>query len=342
MTVFDPVRVSLSRRSVSFFRRCCLATTALLAVSASVGAASAAGATLADWQMNEPSGSTTMLDSSGSNLHGTIGAHVVTGVVTDGATGYRWFGPDPEVYTPERLVTVTSPLLNPGTDDYAVTLRLYTGAGDQNILQKGQAKTAGGMFKIDMVKGIVICLFRGSEGSAGVRSSQVVWDNSWHTIRCERRANAVTLTIDGGTPKRTLNATGKIANTWELSIGGKSRCDGTNVQCDYFVGRMDYVLIERSAPGDTTKPQVTITAPQDGSTVKRGTAVGLAATASDNVAVARVDFKVNGSLKCSDTEPPYTCSWTPWNTLGTKNTIRAIAYDAAGNSASDTIYIYTG
>src|SRR5919108_1144927 len=182
-------------------------------------------------------------------------------------------------------------------------------------------------------------MFKGSAGRAAVKSIQTVWDHVWHTIRCERRATAVTITVDGGTPRRTVGATGNIANNKPLAIGGKAACDATTIQCDYYVGLLDFAVVERLEASDTTKPQVTITAPPDGSFVKRGTAVGLAATASDNVGVTKVEFKVNGSLKCTDTAAPYSCSWTPWTAAGTKNTLRAIAYDAAGNSASDTIYV---
>jgi hypothetical protein len=195
--------------------------------------------------MNEAPGARTMHDSSGSGLSGTIGSAVLTGVVTNGATGYRWLGQNKEGLHPERLVLVQSSLLNPGTNDYAITVRVYTGAGDQNILQKGQANTSGGMFKIDMLQGEVICMYKGSAGRASVRSTQTIWDNSWHRLRCERRANAVTLTIDGGSARTTRKPTGNIANNWEFSIGGKSRCDPPSVQCDYFVGRIDRVVVER-------------------------------------------------------------------------------------------------
>jgi Bacterial Ig domain/Laminin G domain len=291
--------------------------------------------------MNEPPGSTTMTDSSGSNLSGAIGSAVLTGVVTDGATGYRWLGTDKAGVHPERLVIVNSPLLNPGTDDFAVTLRVYTGAGDQNILQKGQANTVGGMFKIDMLTGQVICMYEGSAGRAAVRSTQTIWDNAWHTIRCERRSTGVTLTIDGGPPKTTRKPTGNIANNWEFSLGGKSRCNGANIQCDYFVGRIDSIVVERLEAGDTSSPLVRVTQPADGSVVPRGKPVTLAANASDNVGVTKVEFKVNGSLKCTVTAEPYTCSWTPWNASGAQNTVRAIAYDAAGNSASHTVFVFT-
>lgn len=186
-----------------------------------------------------------MHDSSDSNIDGKIGSAVVTGVVTDGATGYRWKGQNRDGYRPERLVTVQSSRLDPGTNDFAVIVRLMTGAGDQNIVQKGQARTSGGMFKIDMVKGHVICMYRGSEGRSAVRSPQTVWDHVWHRIRCERRGTRVLLTIDGGTPRVNSGATGRIANSWPLSIGGKWRCNGARVQCDYFVGRLDRVVVKK-------------------------------------------------------------------------------------------------
>jgi hypothetical protein len=219
----------------------------LLIATASAGVDSAFGATttVADWEMNEPAGSTTMLDSSGSNLSGTIGSAVQTGVVVSGATGYRWSGQNKAGYHPERLVTVQSSLLNPGTGGFAVTVRLYTGAGDQNILQKGQSRTAGGMFKIDMLRGFVICTFKGSSGRAAIGSRQTVWDHAWHTVRCERRSTGVTIIVDGGAPRTNAGATGNIANTKPLSIGGKAACDGTTVQCDYYVGFLDRAVVQR-------------------------------------------------------------------------------------------------
>jgi Laminin G domain len=235
----------LVRGSFSALRRWCLITTAVLTLGASAGVASAFGATIADWEMNEPSGARTMHDSSGSGLSGAIGSAVLTGVVTNGATGYRWLGTNKDGYHPERLVTVNSSLLNPGTSDFVVTIRLFTGAGDQNIIQKGQATTTGGYWKIDMVEGRVICLFKGSEGRSAVRSTQKVWDNVWHTVRCERRGTRVSLTIDGGTPRTNVNPTGRIANNKVLAIGGKAACNGGSIQCDYYIGRLDFAVVEK-------------------------------------------------------------------------------------------------
>jgi hypothetical protein len=329
-------------RSVSR-RRALVVGVVVLAVGGFVNAGVASAATtVADWEMNEPAGSTTMLDSSGNNLSGAIGSAVVTGEVQAGETAYRWLGANKAGYHPERLVTVDSASLNPGTDPFAITVRIYTGAGDQNILQKGQSGTGGGMYKIDMKAGIVICMYRGSDGNAAVRSNQTVWDHQWHTIRCERQPSGVTLTIDGGAPKTTKHATGNIANNKILSIGGKAYCDGgVTVQCDYYIGLIDSVVMERVEGVDAVKPQVAFTAPADGSSVKRGTPVALEATASDNVGVTKVEFRANGSLKCTDTTAPYTCSWTPWTASGSTNTLKATAYDAAGNTAVSTIFVST-
>src|SRR3954452_10944670 len=91
-------------------RRCGLLIAVLLAGSAFMGVTSAVGAEIADWEMNEPPGATTMHDSSGSNLSGTIGSAVVTGVVTEGATGYQWLSGNRSGVHTERLIEVDSPV----------------------------------------------------------------------------------------------------------------------------------------------------------------------------------------------------------------------------------------
>lgn len=228
-------------------RRWGLLIAVVLVASAFVDVASAYGAKIADWEMNEPEGATKMHDSSGSGLTGTIGPAVVTGVLTDGRTGYRWPSENRwgGVHT-ERLIKVDSPRLNPGTGDFAVILRFYTASsGDQNIIQKGQARTGGGMWKIPLFGGKVGCGFKGSEHRSAIWSRERVDDNTWHTVRCERRRTGVTIIVDGGTPRTNPRWTGNIANTWPLSIGGKPKCDPPNVGCDYFVGRLDRVVVKR-------------------------------------------------------------------------------------------------
>jgi hypothetical protein len=83
---------------------------------------------------------------------------------------------------------------------------------------------------------------------------------------------------------------------------------------------------------DTTAPNVTLTNPVSGATL-RGT-VSITASASDNVGVAKVEFYVNGVLKASKTAAPYSYSWGTKSVANGSYTVSAIAYDAAGNAAT--------
>jgi len=207
---------------------------------------------VAVWQMDEPSGASTMADSSGNMITGGIGSAVRTGITYDGATGYRWpfTKPNEPPAKPERLVTVDDARLNPGSGDYAVTLRFRTTHSFGNILQKGQAGTPGGYWKFQNVRGKVTCLFRGRADDGTVQSKAVnsgdipLDDGAWHVLVCERTSDRLTLTIDGSRVRRGYGPTGNITNKRPLTIGGKLDCDQINVTCDYFAGEIDYVRID--------------------------------------------------------------------------------------------------
>ena len=217
-----------------------------LAGGGSTGPLAGGGSTVAVWQMNEPPGARTMIDSSGHGLRGSIGGEVGTGVRTGGAVGYRFsrLEPDTPPTHPRHLVTVAdNAALDPGTRDYAVTVRLRTRHHFGNIIQKGQATVAGGSFKLQIPDGIVQCLFRGSSGSVIVSAPRRINDGRWHVVRCERVSSGLILVIDGAVVARKAGRTGKIANSWPLSIGGKTNCDQRTVGCDYYAGDIDYVTI---------------------------------------------------------------------------------------------------
>jgi beta-mannanase len=94
---------------------------------------------------------------------------------------------------------------------------------------------------------------------------------------------------------------------------------------------------------DTQSPTIGISSPADGSSLPRKQVVEIQADSSDNVGVDRVDFLVQSRndyfWSCSTAESPYSCSWTvpaqPWMAY----TIRAVAYDLAGNSAFHDITV---
>ncbi|MEO8325151.1 MAG: Ig-like domain-containing protein, partial [Nitrospirota bacterium] len=93
-------------------------------------------------------------------------------------------------------------------------------------------------------------------------------------------------------------------------------------------------------PADTTSPTVNMTAPSAGTV--SGT-VTVSASASDNVGVAGVQFRLQGAnLGAEDTSSPYSTSWNTTTVPNGSYTLTAIARDAAGNiktSASVTVTV---
>ncbi len=99
-----------------------------------------------------------------------------------------------------------------------------------------------------------------------------------------------------------------------------------------------------NATKDTTPPTVLITAPASGATVS--STVTVSANASDNVAVASVQFQLdNANVGAADTVAPYTYSWNTTTSTNGTHTLRAIATDTSGNattSASVTVTVNNG
>ncbi|KAA0890557.1 hypothetical protein ET418_12725 [Oryzomonas rubra] len=83
------------------------------------------------------------------------------------------------------------------------------------------------------------------------------------------------------------------------------------------------------AGSDTTAPTVSVTSPAAGAVVS-GT-VTIAATASDNVGVSRVEFYENGALLYAANTAPYSYSWNTTSIANGSYTLSAKAYDASGN-----------
>jgi len=84
---------------------------------------------------------------------------------------------------------------------------------------------------------------------------------------------------------------------------------------------------------DTTAPQVAITSPAAGATVSGS--VNLTANATDNVAVASVQFKVDGANAGSAlTAAPYSYLLNTSSLSNASHSITAVATDAAGNAAT--------
>jgi predicted secreted protein len=84
---------------------------------------------------------------------------------------------------------------------------------------------------------------------------------------------------------------------------------------------------------DTTSPTINLSAPSNNATVSGNTTIS--ATASDNIGVAGVQFKLDGAnLGAEDTTSPFSISWNTSAASNGNHTLTAVARDAAGNTAT--------
>jgi hypothetical protein len=133
--------------------------------------------TVADWEMNEAAGATTMVDSSANHLDGTIipSDELQTGVQFDVDTlGYHWVRRPPNLppAVPERIVQVPDNNLLDVPDPsvtYTLEIRYRTKENFGNIVQKGQSASRGGQIKVQQPMGRPSCLFKGSLGRVTAR-----------------------------------------------------------------------------------------------------------------------------------------------------------------------------
>jgi PKD repeat protein len=209
-----------------------------------------AGAT-ADYEMNEPAGSSVMTDSSGNGLNGVIDpTGVQTGAEFDGATAYNWVRRSPEQAppSPERVIQVPDNInLEPGNQPFTIELRYRTQENFGNIIQKGQAQTPGGQWKIQNPGGIPSCLFKGSLGQVATAAKTPLNDDQWHNLTCVYNSSGVTMYVDGVFRNRKNGSAGTVDNNFALTVGGKMDCDQIDITCDYFSGQIDYVRFTKAA-----------------------------------------------------------------------------------------------
>ena len=90
-------------------------------------------------------------------------------------------------------------------------------------------------------------------------------------------------------------------------------------------------IIDTPEP-DTIPPTIEITSPEQGSTVSGS--VTIAATASDNIGVTKVEFYLGTTLLATDTTEPYAYSWDTSSVANGEYMLQAKAYDAMNNIGS--------
>lgn len=185
-----------------------------------VGGTNAHAATVvANWQMNETSG-TRMNDATGRHP-GTI-KNVTLGAPGYAGTAYNF------ARKPSYVSVPNAADLNPGTGVFTVTVRVKfakvpsASVGDFDLIRKGLSSTSGGSWKVEIMRsGKALCNYRSPSNQGEIIAGPNLADNKWHTISCARTATQVVLTVDG--TRYVLNKAVKgISNSSTVLIGAKS------------------------------------------------------------------------------------------------------------------------
>jgi len=95
-----------------------------------------------------------------------------------------------------------------------------------------------------------------------------------------------------------------------------------------------------NVPLDTTAPTVKLTSPAANASIS-GSTVNIAATATDNVGVSRVEFFVDGVSVGIDTSSPYSTTWDSSKVANGDHQLSVRGYDTAGNTSTDSIVVRT-
>jgi predicted acyltransferase len=210
------------------------------ALVGTVDPAAAAGVTVAYWHMEEATGATKMVDSSGNGNTGTISSGVKLAQAGYSGRGYTFPG--------KGLVTVpSSSSLNPGSSPYSAALRFKSttkpssSVGDYDLIRKGLSTTSGGDWKMEVLQnGTVFCHFRGSSRSVDLTGTTNVVNGSWHLLECRTTSTGgVQLRVDGTAQASSSRSPGTISNSASLTVGAKNSTE------DLTTGSLDEVRITK-------------------------------------------------------------------------------------------------
>jgi len=131
---------------------------------------------------------------------------------------------------------------------------------------------------------------------------------------------------------------GYSANPETITVDPPATSGTWKVGCYSYRGTGTYTITVTvtADTSDTTPPSVSLTAPTGGTVTG---SITVSATASDNVGVDHVVFAVDGSNFATDSSSPYSTTLDTTSLTDGSHTIRATAYDAAGNTDVDTVTV---
>lgn len=155
-------------------------------------------------------------------------------------------------------------------------------------------------------------------------------------------ANAWTwVDYQSGTSTNKINVT-LTAGTHTITMIGRE----DNVQLDRVVLTTDTACVPTGTgdncanPADTTPPTTSLTAPTNGSIIS-GKTVTVTANASDDVAISKVEFYVDGVLKSTDTTTAYSYTLDSTTLANGNHTLYSKAYDTSNNATQSSTVTVT-
>jgi chitodextrinase len=312
------------------------------------------GGLIALYHLDEPAGSTTFADSSGS---GNTGSCSGSGCPTAGVAGK--VGNAASFNGTSSLISVaTTTALNAYPLTVVAWFKTASTSGVVGLVNKYVANSYNG-YNVFLNNGSVCAWYipDGSnyvyDGSGCTFAVPGYNDNAWHQVAYVVDASGAKLYLDAvlkGSRAWTGTPVGPTT-TQNLQLG---HYPGAFGGVEYYTGLLDEVRIYNSAlsasditslynadnvpPLDTTPPTVALTSPANNASVSGTTTVS--ASASDNVGVVGVQFYLDGAaLGAEDTTAPYSVSWDTTKSTNGSHALTAIARDAAGNKSTSSAVI---
>jgi hypothetical protein len=177
----------------------------------------------------------------------------------------------------------------------------------------------------------------------GVQGQSSLSLNTWTFLAATYDGSSLNMYVNG-------NLVGSQALSGYITTTGDPLHIGGDWSGEMFTGLIEGVRIYNGAltqsqiqtdmntpvqPPDTIPPTVSVTAPANNSTVSG--AVTLSANATDDTAVSKVQFQLDGvNIGAPVTAAPYQISWDSTTATNGTHTLDAIAWDTWGNSATSS------
>ena len=259
-------------------------------------------------------------------------------LVTGGSSGAGFNNASTPVFPAEMWDPVTEAWTTMAS---AQVPRLYHSAA--LLLPDGRVLTTGGNGYPDTEVFSPPYLFKGARPTISTAPSSVAYGQSFF-VGTPDAADVTSVTlIRLGSVTHAFNQNQRINRlSFTQTTGGLNVEEPANANLAPPGHYMLFIVNSYGVPsvasfvqvvGDTTPPTVTLTAPSPGVTVSE--TVTVSATASDNAAVAGVQFLLDGNaLGAEDTTEPYSFSWATTGVSNGPHQLSARARDTAGNETT--------